>query len=630
MCGLAGLVHFTQHDIDNRRAALVFDALSRRGPDAHGVWREDPCTLLHCRLRIIDVACRSDQPMERRDGNRRVVMVFNGEIYNYRELRNSLISAGWAFSTSSDAEVFLAGYMAWGEDVFRRARGMWAVAFWDPVDQRLTLARDPLGKKPLLYRPSIKQVAFASNMRALLPLLDATPPIDEPALDCYLAHLVVPFEHSIFKGVHKVPPGGIVVWSPDAGAAVRRFWEPPAQVPAGTWDDEAELEWLLRRAVRRRLESDVPLGVFLSAGLDSSLVAAITAEESGRRLVAFTAGTTGSGYDERQPARLVAMKYGMEHRPLEVPELSARSLPTLMAELGEPFGDSSLIPSYEVARAARQEITVALTGDGGDEAFFGYQTFRGVTLAAVYRRLVPRHVRRLLWKSTRSFTADDWRRKLGAVFEYGVLPLSASFRNRMGFATNERASLLRRGPVLHDAEHIYADRLSRWSNLPDADALRHVLYETYLPNDYLTKVDTSTMAASLEARCPFLDVDLVDFALRMPQSVTFPRGKAKAFLRPLARRMLPEAIISRPKTGFGVPVAQWMRGPLANAMEEFVFRPGGIISDLISQSQARAFYDAHRRGADHSTRLWGLLALGVWCAVIVEARWLPTDSLPVV
>lgn len=631
MCGLAGVVRLSGQETTRTAVTAALEALDHRGPDARQVWQEGPCTLLHCRLRIIDVAPRSDQPMMCEQGER-VVMLYNGEIYNFRSLRDELALAGRTFMTTSDSEVLLAAYLRWGTDVFRRVRGMWAVAFWHPESRRLVLSRDPLGKKPLVYATngSDGYVAFASTVTALLPLLDRTPAVDPSAVDCYLGHLAVPFEHSVFEGVHKVSPGSYVTWTPESGVIETRYWESPRRPVEFDGDAISEVERLLRQAIRRRLESDVPLGVFLSAGFDSGLVAALAAEESARPLVAVTAGTVGSGYDERELAQSIAEKYGLSHRPIEVPTASASSLPSLIGELGEPFGDASILPSFEVARAARREITVALTGDGGDESFFGYATFRAAQIAEHYRRWVPASVRRMLRDYTQHITTDSWGRRLGALFEYGATSLSDSFRNRMGFSRAERCRLLRQGqnPSGHVAEHIYEQRLRRWVDLPDADALRRTFFETFLPNIYLTKVDTATMAASLEARCPFLDIDLVEFMLRLPADVAFPGARLKALLRPLVRRYLPPRILNRPKTGFGVPVGQWLRGPLRVAFEEFVLRSGTLMTSLVDPQGARAFLEAHRRGADHSTRLWSLLALGVWSAVVVEKRWSRNDPLP--
>jgi asparagine synthase (glutamine-hydrolysing) len=631
MCGLAGLIDGST----TARATAIeaaLNALGRRGPDSREVWHEGPCTLLHCRLRVLDTSQRADQPMSR-DGPARLVMVYNGEIYNYKALRDDLTRVGLTFTTTSDAEVLLAGFQVWGRDIFSRARGMWAAAFWEPTLGRLTLARDPLGKKPLVFSCANNRMAFASSVSALLSLVDEIPEIDGDAVACYLGNLVVPFEHSMLKGIHKVPPGSIVTWVQGKSPHVSQYWSAP-NVSEGRIDHEQvteEVERLLRVAVRRRLESDVPLGLFLSAGYDSGIVTALAAQESPRPLVAVTAGTDGSGQDERGIAATVARRYGLEYRPLEVPALSAASLPLLIAELGEPFGDSSILPSYEVARAARKEMTVALTGDGGDEAFFGYPTFRGVHLASYYRRIVPLVLRKALLNATRHETRDTWRRRLAALLEYGARPLAQSFRNRMGFSPEERAMLLRRkdGQVTHQAEHVYGERLARWSHVPDADALRRVWYETYLPNDYLTKVDTATMASSLEARCPFLDVDLVEFMLRLPQGIAFPGGRLKGLLRPLAKRLLPSEVRRRAKTGFSIPISAWLRGPLRPALEEFVFRDDTLMAELVDPQMCRTFLNSHLKGADHGTRLWSLLALGVWCAVVGEKRWLATEPLPI-
>lgn len=628
MCGLAGIVDLSGARPSASTEAAVLDALSHRGPDAQDRWQEGPCTLLHCRLRVIDLSTSADQPMTAA-GDEPVTVLYNGEIYNYRELRSALEAMGRRFQTGSDTEVLLQGYLAWGIDVFRRARGMWAVVFWHHRSQRVVLARDPLGKKPLWFVSGPGRVVFASNGSALLPLLESTPAINAEAVDHYFAHLAVPFEHAIFDGVEKVAPGTVVTWSPGRALRRERYWSLPESVaPVPGPEVEEEVERLLLQAVRRRLVSDVPLGVFLSAGFDSGLIAAMAARQSGRRLIAVTAGTRGSAEDERGVAAAVARHVGLEHHVLEVPPISAARLPALLGELGEPFGDSSLLPSYEVARAARKEMTVALTGDGGDEGFFGYATFRGVDLAARYRLWVPAPLRDTLWRMSRAPTAPGLARRAGALFEYGRLPLARSFRNRMGFGPEQRARLLRH-PVSDRAEEIYRSRLAQWAHLPDADALRRTFIETFLPNDYLVKVDTATMAASLEARAPFLDVDLLEFALRLPAGVAFPGGVPKALLRPLVRKYLPPEVLDRPKTGFGIPVAAWLRGALQPAFEEFLFRPNTLPASMLDQAEIRRYLQEHRRGADHSTRLWALLAFGVWSAVMVERRWKTSDPLPV-
>src|SRR5258708_768705 len=313
MCGLAGVIDVRDSVVPDVRIGQALDALKHRGPDAHRVWTEGPCTLLHCRLRILDLSERADQPtMLRQRG--RMTMVYNGEIYNFRELRDELSRLGYAFATTSDAEVLLTGFHAWGTDVFRCARGMWAAAFWEPDIMRLTLARDPLGQTPLRTAASPERVVFASNMSALVALLDRTPEVDRAALTCYLGHLCVPQEHSVFVGVEKVPPGRTVSWTPGGRPAWTPYWRVPATHPGdlSKADVSTQADRLLRQAVRRRLESDVPLGVFLSAGYDSGLVAAFAAQASGRSLVAITSGTgrpSGDGAQAR-PAPPTAHRVG--------------------------------------------------------------------------------------------------------------------------------------------------------------------------------------------------------------------------------------------------------------------------------------------------------------------------------
>lgn len=630
MCGLAGVVDASGRGPTPAARAAIQDALSRRGPDARQVWHEGPCTLLHCRLRVIDTSARADQPFAW-GGPNRVIMVFNGEVYNYRTLRDELRRDGVTFDTTSDAEVLLAGYVRWGESVFRRARGMWAAAFWRPDAHELQLVRDPLGKKPLLYWHRGERMVFASNLRALLAGLDGTPEIDPSALDCYLGNLVVPQEHCIFQGVAKVPPGTVMTWRPGGDPLGVRYWSVPA-APSSVRDEDSGtvIEGLLRSAVRRRLESDVPLGLFLSGGLDSGLVAAIAAQESRNRLVAITAGTAGSPDDERQLAAEVARRYGLLHDTIELAPVSAAPLPLLLNEIGEPFADASLLPTFHVARACRQSITVALTGDGGDEAFFGYSTFQGVYWAQRYRALVPAGIRNALKDWARRRARRGTPRKLAALFDYGATDLWRSFRNRMAFSVEERGALLVSSGVssAHVAEHVFAARLAALAHLPDADALRRVFFETYLPNDYLAKVDTATMTASLEARCPFLDVDLVEYVLGLPSASAFPGGRAKALLRPLVERLLPSAVARRRKTGFSIPVGEWLRNQLRPAFEEFVFRPGRWLGSAVQLDRVRDMQRAQARGSDCATQLWAILALSVWAAMFVDRDWSPSDDLP--
>lgn len=622
MCGLAGLIG---GKMDERAWRRVAEMLARRGPDASRLWSDGAdVALFHARLRVVDLSLEADQPMEREFFGMRLMIAFNGEVYNCAWLRAQLEADGAAFRTRSDTEVLLAGFARWGEDVFRRARGMWAAAIWNPAERRLVLARDPLGKKPLFYSCCDGAITFASTLRALLALSPQTPRLSSRALDAYLGLLYVPPSLSIFEGVRKVPPGSVVSWRQGDVPRVATYWEPPPPDSHGPPFAEAagEIERLLRAAIRRRLESDVPLGIFLSAGVDSGLVAALAAQESGARLVAVCAGTKGHPSDERSGARLVANRCGLDFREVELPPLSAGALPGLIADVGEPFGDSSLVSTYAVANAARAEMTVALTGDGGDEGFFGYRAFTGVRWAARWRRCVPAPLRRLAVRATDGWRDGGARQAAATLLRMGAGPLADNYVNRMGFSARDRAALLR--PEWRvappQAEAFLRDLLLESRHCPDVDALRRAMVRGDLPGDYLVKVDSATMAASLEARCPFLDRDLLDFVLRVPPRVSFFEGRRKALLWPLVNRLLPEELRRRPKTGFSPPLSGWFRGPLIEPFRGLVLDASGTLCDAVDPSVAARFLEEHRRGWDHATRLWGLLALAVWWRIFVDCR----------
>jgi asparagine synthase (glutamine-hydrolysing) len=351
----------------------------------------------------------------------------------------------------------------------------------------------------------------------------------------------------------------------------------------------------------------------MSAGKDSGLIVALAAQESNGALRTFTAGTRGNPDDERAEARLVAEQYGTAHTEVEVPPLSADGLPRLLWEAGEPFGDASLLPSAAVAAAARRHVTVALTGDGGDELFFGYRVFQGVRAGAWLRRVVPAPVLSRLRPLVGGRGAAGWRAQADALMQYAT----DGFSNRMGWDPADRARLLRR-PERELQEGLYRTRLARWAGMGAADALRRTLIETSLPNDYLTKVDSGSMSVALEARSPFLDLDLVELMLSVPEQLALPGGRPKALLAPLVRKYLPASLHHRRKTGFGVPVRQWLLGPLRERYSRFVLQPGRAIHEWIDPDAAQAAYAALERGSARADRVWALMVLGVWGAVTLD------------
>ncbi len=616
MCGFGGIVLPGDGEVGpavlNRMAA----GLAHRGPDGTHQGSYPGAGLVHCRLAIIDLTARADQPLARPDLG--AVVAFNGEIYNFRQLREEWTARGARFDTESDTEVLLTSLVRGGPGALSRLRGMFALALWRPEERELLLARDPLGKKPLFYAwRSDGALVFASTIAAVLAGMGTVPKLSPAALEGYLAETVVPQELVIYEGVHRVPPGSWIRFAGAREVARGRYWEPAAAADwHGTGEElQAEIESLLRDAVRRRLVADVPVGAFLSAGIDSGIVTSLMAEESGAAILTFSAGTTGDPRDERAAARTVAERLGTRHTEVEVPPLSAAELPRLLWQAGEPFGDASLLPSARVAAAARSHVAAALTGDGGDELFFGYSTFRGVRLAERVRRLVPGPVIRQARATVGSGRGGGVRNQLDALLEYASSPLPTAFRNRMGWPADGRARLLR-APARGGS--VYADHLARFGSLADADALRRTILRTWLLDDYLVKVDVATMSVALEARSPFLDVDLVDLLLRVPESLAFPGGRRKALLLPLAQRLLPPPILRRPKSGFGVPVREWLLGPLRAQYERLVTRPGLAIHEWIDPAAAREAYRELEAGSTRADRVWLLFTLGVWGAMMLD------------
>ena len=612
MCGFAGLAFTPGREVSHALLDRLSAVLAHRGPDGQGIYAEGDAAIVHRRLAIIDLSTAAGQPFERRDHG--VVLAFNGEIYNFRELRARLSGDGESFRTESDTEVLLVELARRGPKALQDVRGMFALALWEPARRQLTLARDPLGKKPLFYsRRGDGAIVFGSSLESILVMLGHTPPLDADAVSGYFANLVVPGNVSIYQGVARVPPGTFLRFVDGVEVQRERYWEPPLPVASRSTVVADELEHLLRQAVRRRFVADVPVGAFLSAGKDSGLVAALAVGESPDVLRTFSAGTSGYVHDERADARLVAEMLHTRHAEVEVPAVSASTLPGLLRQVGEPFADASLLPSAAIAAAARPHVAVVLTGDGGDELFYGYSVFNGMRAAARVRRVFPQQVLRALRRAVGDGRGRGWRNKVDALLQYSTEGLG----NRMGWDPKRRSRLLR-NPQPGSPEAIYALGELLAQGMSSEDALRHVLLRTWLPSDYLVKVDIASMASGLEARCPFLDLDVVEFALRIPSTTGFPHGRNKALLMPLVHKYLPPALHRRPKTGFGVPVRAWLLGPLRQAFEELVLRPGRAVQDWIDPEVAKAEFRVLEAGGVRADRLWALLVFGLWMAENVE------------
>jgi asparagine synthase (glutamine-hydrolysing) len=590
MCGVAGFLDPRGTISDPRSTLARMAALSRhRGPDAFGLhWEGDGLGLAHARLAILDRSPTGAQPME--SPQKRFVIAYNGEIYNHLELRREL-GDGIAWRGTSDTETILACFERWGvAATLPKLQGMFAIAAWERGPKVLWLARDAVGKKPLIVGWHGGVLAFASELHALAALPSWPPPIDRQALAAYVRYQCVPSPRTIHQGFVKVAPGSLVRIGPDDAARIGTlpsasvFWDPRHVAVegerhrlSGTGDElTAMLESALRSAVSSRLLSDVPVGAFLSGGIDSGVVTALMSRVATSRVRTFSIGFAQSEYDERPLARLVADHLGTEHSDWLVgPNDALDAAMDIGAVWDEPFADSSAIPSLLLARAVRSEVSVVLTGDGGDELFGGYQRYQHAYRLWRRAQSLPGPVRRALVAALGAPPAEFWR-LVGAILPdrtLGAHPARAVRRGRQALAAHSADALPRSvmsvsedGPALVPGVDEAPTLLDHFDAVPKLDTFeaRFMLTDlmTYLPDDLLVKVDRACMSVGLEARCPMLDRDVVALSMRMPPHERLGRGGTKLVLRRLARNLLPEPVLRAPKRGFAVPLAAWMSGPL--------------------------------------------------------------------
>jgi asparagine synthase (glutamine-hydrolysing) len=591
-------------------------AIAHRGPDDEQAYLEGRVGLGIRRLSIIDLA-GGRQPISNEDQS--VWIVFNGEIYNYRQLREEVLAAGHTLRTRSDTEVIVHLYEELGPTCLTRLRGMFAIALWDAPRERLLLARDRLGKKPLLYASLPEGLTFASEFGALLQ--DAAIPreIDPAALDAFLRCQAVPSPRTIYRAVRKLPPGHLLTWE-KGEARVERFWslrfQPKTQAPLP--EIRERVRELLDESVRLRLESDVPVGVLLSGGIDSTAVAALMARHLDRPVQTFSVGFEEAGYSELPAARRMAERIGAQHHEAVVKLDVAAILPVLARHYGEPFADKSAVPTYAVTKMAGQALKVVLSGDGGDEAFAGYQRYLAAPLfgwkpgAAGRRRLGEECLRRALSLTSGSVTGRFSRHCAEAVAPPARSVLFPEF-----FPGYRLAALYREEVGRQVATAWEEEILGRWRALSpaldDLDAALALDYGLYLPETLLVKMDIASMANSLEVRSPFLDHVLLEYAATIPGGLKVAGGVGKALLRESVRDLLPPEILGGPKLGFSAPVADWLRGPLKGYAEALLLRGARGLPEFFRPAAVRSLWDAHQSGREnHAMRLWALLVFEVW------------------
>ncbi|MDJ0851592.1 MAG: asparagine synthase (glutamine-hydrolyzing) [Myxococcota bacterium] len=642
MCGFTGILDADRAtDADTLRGCLsrMADTLAHRGPDDRGTWVDPQAGvgLGHRRLAILDPGPDGAQPMVSRCG--RYVVVYNGELYDFRELRRELEKAGHGFRGHSDTEVLVEGISAWGvEETVRRSNGMFAFALWDRAARSLTLARDRIGKKPVYYGWCGRRFLFGSELRALRAHPDFRGEVDRDALGLLVRYSYVPAPRSIFRGIRKLEAGHLATLSAEAGVSeptLHEYWSRREVAAAGLTepftgtpeDAEEELDGLLRDAVARRMVADVELGALLSGGFDSSTVVAMMQAQSERPVRTFSIGFLEEAYDESHHARAIAKHLGTDHREITVtPRDALASIPELPAVFDEPFADMSQIPTLLVSRLAREDVTVALSGDGGDELFAGYSRYHhSLTRWRHYARL-PTALRRALAPGLSALarassprpgrgdgTVGTWRRRLGSLDRELELvgagsPVDVFMRK---VARCPRASRFVTGAGDD------ACRFDAHEGAPGfPDAVSHMMYLdfcSYLQEDVLTKVDRASMAASLEVRCPILDHRVVELAWRLPFSMKVADGQSKWILRRVLDRYLPRELTDRPKQGFGIPMERWLAGPLRD-WADALLSPARLRREGYFEARAvEALWHQHETGwRSWHTLLWNVLMFQAW------------------
>ncbi|WP_422927826.1 asparagine synthase (glutamine-hydrolyzing) [Singulisphaera sp. PoT] len=641
MCGITGAAWTNSgRPLSDEQLAAMMDRIVHRGPDDSGVHRDEHVALGFRRLSIVDVA-GGHQPLSNEDGS--IWTVFNGEIYNFPALRRRLEARGHNLRSQGDTEVLVHLYEDEGPAMFAHLRGMFALAIWDAPRRRLILGRDRMGQKPLLYRHDGTRIVFASELKSLLALPEHDVPgkISPRALDRYLTYGYVPHPDTILEGTYKVPPAHYAIWH-EGKLSLEQYWSPDWSLERDRpfEEDVEELRGTLREAVREQMVSDVPLGAFLSGGVDSTIIVGLMQEASTRPVKTFSIGFDDPAFDETRYAEMAAKHLGTEHHAFVVTPEVWETLPALAWQFDEPFADSSALPTWYVSRETRREVTVALSGDAGDELFAGYDRYRALALAGLMDRIPagPRGVlsgplARALPASARAKTrmrkVRRWLEALGDPLEARYLRWVCQFDEpgRTSIYTDDWIDGLARAG---EADPANADPTSFLDRALGAASKRDQVTRamvadllTYLPCDLLTKVDMASMAHSLECRGPFLDHRVVELAMAMPVShkLKIRGGRSKLVLKQAFREFLPPPIQQRAKMGFGVPLDRWFRGVLKDEVRNVLLDPVAVGRGLFRPEAVTTLIDEHVQGKrDHAYRLWTLLMLEFWFRRHIDSR----------
>lgn len=620
MCGVAGfLARDPRAPADEAAVRAIANALVHRGPDADGFWRDGPCALGHRRLSIIDLSADANQPMLNETGD--VAVVVNGEIYNFVALREELEARGHRFRSRSDSEVVVHLYEDLGERFAERLDGMFAILIYDARQKKLLAARDRSGKKPLYYRDLPHGVAFASELAALVRAFPAHPPeIDLGAIDSYLTLQYVPSPKTAYRDARKIPAAHVAIFEPSHEPRFVRYWSKPrGTLGASEHEMEEELVRLLRAAVKKRLVSDVPLGAFLSGGLDSSTIVALMSESAARPVKTFSIGFPDTGDSELPYARLVAKRFGTEHyEEVVTPEMTS-VLESIVSHHGQPFADSSAVATYYLAEMTRRHVTVALSGDASDELFAGYKRYTNARIGHLHDAL-PRAGRVALSTALGAIA----RAVKPSLADFGgtlALGEGARYARLVGqFSADDKRALYLEPMKLAQSNAVVEefDRILAASTAPSAmGKLCDLDFHTYLEGDINAKVDIASMTHSLEVRCPFLDTDVIDFAARLPAHMMM-RARGKWILRRATKTLLPRRTRHRIKRGFALPLERWMRRDLRETSRDVLTSKRATERGLFDPRRVRALLDGLDDDTTSADHVWTLLVLELWFRALVD------------
>jgi asparagine synthase (glutamine-hydrolysing) len=652
VCGICGEINFSNQGIETEAIRKMCEVMAYRGPDDQGmvfikgnqylevkdslefIPDENPfeVALGHRRLSIIDLSEAGHQPMCNEDGS--LWIVFNGEIYNFQEIRERLEKKGHRFKSKSDTEVILHAHEEWGVECLNHFRGMFAFAIWDSKLQRLFMARDRLGKKPLVYAHKNGHIAFASEIKALLQVPGVERKVNATAIHHYLTYQYVPSPDTIFEGIKKLPPAHYLLYDRDGTLKIERYWKLKFNPNHQTYTDAQELGDRIRteleESVKLRLISDVPLGAFLSGGVDSSLIVGIMAKFSEKPVKTFSIGFEEKDFDELSYARLISDRFGTEHHEFVVKPNAIEILPKLVWYYNEPFADSSAIPTYYVANLTKDFVKVVLTGDAGDENFAGYPRYLRSKWVALFTKF-PESVRRdFLPEFLRIFSSLHWREK--------TLNRLADFIEKL--SSNQARNYLEQIKYFNGKEKqdIYSEQFSNKLKHVDSvdyliakseesetddliDQLLYVDINSYLPEDLLVKVDIATMANSLEARVPFLDHKFMELVAGIPSQLKLKGSESKFILKKTFKDLLPEAISKRKKMGFGVPLSKWFRKELKGYTYEVLLDHKTLNRGYFRREGIERLLNDHiALRYDHAAKIWALLFLEMWFRVFIDTE----------